>query len=504
MEKKTTEKSTQASNPQAQTAKHSVGIEKLCSFKIGKSSYKTQVKATWMPLHDKNEKILAEMYYTSYALEKKSSEKQKRPLTIVFNGGPGAASAYLHLGAMGPKRCVFGKQGEILSEPSQLTDNNESWLPFTDLVFLDPIGTGLSRTIPKDPNDPFNKDHTKLHEHEKEYFQLNRDLQSIGEFIQKYLSQNFRWGDPIYIAGESYGGFRVAKLAKLLQEGFGVGLAGAILISPALEWTTLSPSDYDITGWSDLFPSMAASSFTLGKAKKSKAQSLDSFIKDACAFSDAELSELLILGEDMDRAKQKKILSKAADYLGLDLAYATKKMGRLHYADFCRQVLKDSNEVVGYYDATIRSDDPFPDREVFHGPDPTLFSIERIFSTGINSLLRQEFGLKTDRAYELLSMEVNTAWKIDDKKHALDLYIGATDDLRYAMSLNSSMKVYMTHGYYDLVTPFHAANRIRRLMKLSPNAKKKFTVKHYEGGHMFYSWEKSRVEFTKDLRDFYL
>ena len=484
--------------------KTSVGVEKTQTFKIGKLRMSAKVKAAWMPLHDKQEKTIAEMYYTAYQAQSRSGAKSSRPLTFVFNGGPGAASAYLHLGAMGPRRVQFGPQGQILPEPSKLCANDESWLAFTDLVFIDPIGTGLSRTIPRDAADPVNKDVTKLHEHEKEYFQINRDLKSICEFIQRYLSQNSRWGDPIYIAGESYGGFRVAKLAKLLQEGYGVGLAGAILISPALEWATLSPTDYDVLGWTDLFPSMAAARFAHGKAKRAKGQKLESFLEEITHFADTELAEILIQGEELESSKQKKILTKAAGYLGLDYSFVEKKMGRLHFYQFCRELLRESREVVGYYDATIKCDDAFPDKEPFAGPDPTLFSIERVFSTGINSLLRQEIGLKTDRAYELLSMEVNNTWKSDEKKHALDLYIGATDDLRYAMSLNSSMKVYLTHGIYDLVTPFHSANRIRRLMRLSAGAKRNLHLKHYEGGHMFYSWEKSRIAFTADLKKFYL
>jgi len=488
--------------PETPKPKTSQGVSKNITFKIAGKSYPCKVSAEWMPLFNKEEKVIAEMYHTAYTLPQAKGKKSGRPLTFIFNGGPGAASAYLHLGAMGPMRVAFGDKGEIQGEPTQLVPNDESWLSFSDLVFIDPIGTGLSRTIPKDASDPVNKDLTKLHEHEKEYFQMNRDLKSIGEFVESYLSKHQRWGDPIYIAGESYGGFRVAKLAKLLQEGFGVGLCGAILISPALEWSTLSPNDYDTIGWVDLFPSMALAAFTHGRSKFKKS-SFEKVLKDACEFADSDYATFLLRGDDLGSKEQDRILEKMADFLGLKKEYVQSKNGRIHFPEFCRELLRDQKKVAGFYDATITCDDAFPARDVSPGPDPTLFAIERVFSTGINKLLRQEIGLKTERAYQLLSMEVNRAWKVDEQRHAFDLYVGASDDLRYAMSLNENLKVYLTHGFYDLVTPFHAADRIARLMRLSPKARARLTLKHYEGGHMFYSWDESRKAFTKDLEKFY-
>ncbi|MFW6261973.1 MAG: peptidase S10, partial [Spirochaetota bacterium] len=155
------------------------------------------------------------------------------------------------------------------------------------------------------------------------------------------------------------------------------------------------------------------------------------------------------------------------------------------------------------YDATITTADPYPDRETFAGPDPTLRTIERVFAAGINTHLRRGLGLSTERDYHLLSMQVNQGWQVDMERHALESQIGATDDLRYGMSLNPHMKVRITHGVYDLVTPYFSSDRISRLMRLSDAARGNLSLKHYAGGHMFYAWEASRKEFAQDMRAFY-
>ena len=206
--------------------------------------------ASWMVLR-KKEKPSAEVFSVSYV----ASDGPERPVTFVFNGGPGASSAYLHMGTVGPKRVAFPPDGTIPALPVELIENDASWLAFTDLVFIDPVGTGFSRIIETNQKDDEKKtDATDP----KEYFGIKRDLEAMAEFMSRWLSTHKRWGSPVFIAGESYGGFRVAKLARMLQEETGIGLNGAILISPALELATLTATDYDVLPWIDWVPTMAA------------------------------------------------------------------------------------------------------------------------------------------------------------------------------------------------------------------------------------------------------
>jgi carboxypeptidase C (cathepsin A) len=169
---------------------------------------------------------------------------------------------------------------------------------------------------------------------------------------------------------------------------------------------------------------------------------------------------------------------------------------------FARELLRDERKVLGLYDTTITTTDPFPDREGFAGPDPTLVGIGPAYTAAINRQLRSEIGVETDREYKLLSLEVNEAWSNDAPEGFFTPPVGATDDFRYGLSLNPHMKAFITHGRYDLVTPFYETNRLRNLMRLDPDMDGRLTVRHFNGGHMFYAWEESRREFTAAIAAF--
>lgn len=458
-------------------------------------SYVSQ--ADWLVLR-KDEEPIAEIFHVYYAVD---DDTGRRPLTIVFNGGPGAASAYLHVGALGPKRVAFNPDGTPPAPPVELVDNMESWLAFTDLVFVDPVGTGFSRAVPRkksadekgDGDDPA-----------REFWKVDRDLNALGEFISKFLSARHRWDSPIFIAGESYGGFRTAKLARLAQETYGVGLNGTILISPALEFSLLDSSDYDLLPWIDVLPSMAAAAAHHRRASAyDDPTDLDAVRAKAEAFAVETAPKLLLAGESLSERERSRLSGQLAKHIGLDREVVERSGGRIGPRRFVRELMRDKGLVCGLYDATITTADPYPDRETFAGPDPTLRAIERIFAAGINTHLRSGLGLATERDYHLLSMQVNQGWQVDMERHALESQIGATDDLRYGMSLNPHMKVRITHGVYDLVTPYFSSDRISRLMRLSESARANLSLKHYAGGHMFYAWDTSRKAFARDMRAFY-
>jgi carboxypeptidase C (cathepsin A) len=191
-----------------------------------------------------------------------------------------------------------------------------------------------------------------------------------------------------------------------------------------------------------------------------------------------------------------EVYARAADFLGLSREYVARAQGRVTLEGFARELLRDEQRVVGMYDATITGVDPYPNREAHQAPDPTLWGMSRIFAGGINHWLRAEVGVTSDRLYELLSLEVNTAWKRDDQKHAFDLTVGSTDDLRYAMALNPHMKVLVAHGVYDLVTPYFTSQRLAEHMRLLPEQQQNLFVRQFGGGHMFYTWGRSRRELT--------
>ena len=482
------------------------GQKKKWSLRVDGRSINCFVVADWMLIR-KKEKPIADIFYTYYSSD---LDKANRPITFVFNGGPGASSAYLHVGAIGPKTVCFGKKGECLPPPAQLKDNIDSWFGFTDLVFVDPVGTGFSRSLEEVDlglTGEKEKRESKAKDSHKEFYKINRDLESIGEFIQQFLSKYRRWSSPVFIAGESYGGFRVAKLSRKLQEEYGVGLRGVILISPCLELNSLSSNDYDILHWVESFPTMAASAAWHEKSSCLGSLEIDKSIRVALEqaedFAVNELSCFLVQGERMPVEKRKAIIQKIVDFIAVPFEKISKSNGRLHLIQFCRLLLQRERKWCGMYDTSVTTYDPFPGRDQFEGSDPTLSSVEHIFTHGINILLREHLELSCERQYRLLNIEVNESWKHDKQKHFFDLQIGATDDLRYAMAMNPEMKVFICHGIFDLVTPYFSSERVIHLMNLPEELKKQMDFQVFHGGHMFYTWEHSRKSFRSQMQKFY-
>ncbi|MFW6387704.1 MAG: S10 family peptidase [bacterium] len=532
-------------------------------------------RADWMAIR-RREKTIAEMFHVAYVVADEAPasatagqagpaeahRSARRPITFIFNGGPGAASAFLHMGAIGPRRVVFNDDGTPLPPPVELTDNRESWLAFTDLVFIDPIGTGFSRATDRDSrgknagktdeaDDGSAPAHTRVtgssrapaarhatvlgpaagagagggsdstssegstgssneKKPELEFFGFKRDLESLCEFIRSFLSQHARWESPVFIAGESYGGYRVGKLTRMLQEKYGVGLNGALLISPALEFMSLDNSDYDVLPWVDTFPTYSLAAAAHGRAAGVSApvgpldDSRVAEVRQAAEkFATRELPPLLMLGESLSERERSRILTRISRFTGLSRRFVERKAGRIGIRSFARELLRDRRRVLGLYDASVSITDPYPDRDTYEGPDATLAALDRVFSAGINTQLRSVIGVNTTREYHLLSLDANEAWKVDFDRHALESHIGATDDLRYGIQLNPHMHVRISHGLFDMVTPYYASQRIAANMKLDDDARSRVTLRHYPGGHMFYAWDTSRRAFSDDVREFY-
>lgn len=452
--------------------------------------------ADWIVLK-KDEKPIAEVFSTYY--RKAGPLDPKRPITFVFNGGPGASSAFLHLGCVGPRRLVMEAKGDIPKSPAQLVENTESWLSFTDLCFVDPVGTGFSRALPEDPT-------AKDAKPTKEFFSIRKDIESLCDFIQKFLSKMSRWASPAFIAGESYGGYRMGRLARRLQETTGVGLNGTILISPAMELGQLNFNDYEVVPFAQVYPSYVLTAVHHGRSKAfAKGTPHEKVLKEAVDFALGPLSTLLMSGESLDEKTRASTIKTMSDHLGISEAFIALHGGRLGIEIFSRELLRSERTVVGLYDSTITATDPFPDRGNFEGADPTLWGIDRVFASAANALIRDHLGVSTDREYRLLSMEVFKSWQItSDDQAAFDLRdLGSTDDLRYAVCLNDHMKVFITHGYFDLVTPYFASERLYRHMKLTPQQRQRFTIEHFNGGHMFYTWDESRIAFKRSIEKFY-
>ncbi len=497
-EETTATSSTPPFPPEGSTTEHTLRIEE--------TTLSYQAKTAWLTLR-RIHKPIAHVFHTAYVADAPSPS---RPLTFVFNGGPGAASAFLHMGALGPQRVAFDVQGTIPKPPAQILDNLETWLAFTDLVFIDPLGTGFSRAIREEPSaaspssSPNGGNSSEAPNENTDFWEIERDLQSLGDFMCRYLSQHHRWTSPLFIAGESYGGFRVAKMARKLQEEHGVGLSGALLISPAIEFDGIFGSDYNLTHWIELFPSLVATAFQHGVARLPEtATTVEDAYQQAIQFATSELASLLVSGDSLPDAKRSEIFATMSAMTGLPQDMVVRSGGRLDTNTFCRELLREKRQFCGRYDGSVTAVDPFPDRTDYAGPDPTLFSIDRLFTAAINDQLRHRLHLQTDLDYRLLSMDVFKDWKDSTADHVFRKVVGAMDDLRYGMSLNEHMRVFISHGYFDLITPSFSSQRLVEHMKLTDSQRQQLLLRNYPGGHMFYSWDESRTAFRDDATAFY-
>ncbi|MFG2584809.1 S10 family peptidase [Streptomyces malaysiensis] len=458
--------------------------------------------AEWLVLR-KKEKPTAEIFSVAYIAQDAGAE---RPVTFVFNGGPGASSAYLHLGAVGPRRVEFPADGTIPAMPPKLVHNEDSWLAFTDIVLVDPVGTGFSRVIESDAakNDGTG-DGADQGPHQ--YFGTVRDLDAMSEFISRWLSENGRWGSALFVAGESYGGYRAGRLTRHLQEAAGVGLNGVILISPALEPGMLSTvfgwGDYAVEPWIDTLPTMAATAAHHGRSRAYRPGTpLADVLRGAEEFATGDYASFLTRGASMPAADRERVINRYSDLTGLDPEFVDRAEGRVRVNRFKRELLKDRRAVVGAYDATITAPDPFPDRDAYEGADPTLTAMNAVYTAAINRQLRSEIGVETDRRYELISSDVVMNWKNDDAEYYLQGCPGATDDFRYGMAMNPHTRAFITHGWYDIMTPYYMTERLRNLMRLDPGVADRLTVRHFGGGHMFYAWQESRQAFSAAIAAF--
>ncbi len=473
------------------------------------STLKYTATAGWQPVFE-HEKHVADLFHIAYVADE--VEATNRPITFVFNGGPGAASVYLHMGALGPYRVAFDVDGRLPKPPVQLVNNPESWLRFTDLVFIDPMGTGFSRAIPDLETEAKSKSETQSTEtstepkpKEKPFWTLEKDLNTLCDFIQSYLSRTHRWLSPLFIAGESYGGFRVAKLTRRLQEDYGVGLSGAILISPALEFSLLEGDDFTLSSWTTLMPALAAAAAYHGRVKwPGDPTDMSAHLKTAEDFAQRRLLPLLALGTHMPDNERQSIYQELANLIGLPLEVVKKHRGRISRETFARELLRDQNRIVGLYDAALTSLDPFPDRPTYEGSDPTLAGSQRLFTGAINHHLRNTLQVETDLTYHTLNFTVFKEWSYELKSEDKQGFVGAVDDLRIGMTLNSHMKVSITHGLFDLVTTYFASDQLVGLMALEPELQSNIHIHHYQGGHMFYSWDSSRSQWFHHMQSFYL
>jgi carboxypeptidase C (cathepsin A) len=320
----------------------------------------------------------------------------------------------------------------------------------------------------------------------------------LAEFVAQWLNRFGRWDCAVSIAGESYGGFRVGKLLRALPER-GVAIHGAIMISPAIDFLAIGGSDYDLWPWVNTLPTMALAAAHHGRSRgRFAGLKPDAVREQAEAFAEGPFASMLIRGDRTPAKERGSVLRDFADATGLPPELAERHGGRVGFEAFVRELLRDRGLVCGLYDATVTGPNVFPDREGSPSPDPTLAGIMGAYTAGINALLRGRYGLATEREYLLLGMEVNEWWQDDSGAGYYERHLDCADDMRYGMAVNPAVRLMICHGWYDLITTYFASKRSVSLLRLPDGLRSRVSFKNYDGGHMFYAWDKSRKALTKD------
>jgi len=424
-------------------------------------------------LFDQSGERSAAIFYTAYAA--KSANPGKRPVTFVFNGGPGAASAFLHLGLVGPRIAEFGMDGHDGANV-HLVDNPQTWLAFTDLVLIDPVGTGWSRAAKPDGAGAF--------------WNVHRDAESMAKVVALYVAKNGRASSPKFILGESYGGFRAAKVARLLESDQGILISGILMLSPMLEGAFQFGGDRLALGAALQLPSLAAAELE----RKGK------FSKDALAQAEHfALTDYLstLAGPPLQGEAAKNFYARVATMTGLPADIVAESRGFIR-DDYIKNLHAGDHKIVSRYDATFASDDPIPESPAPRGPDPILDGVIRAFGGAFVGYARDELGFKTDMTYTLLASDITGKWDWGGGREQPSV----ADDLRVLLALTPSFRLMIGHGYSDMVTPYADSRYVLQHLPAF-EGEERAALKLYRGGHMFYLDPGSRKAFTADARTIY-
>ena len=429
-----------------------------------------------MPLKDDNDKIVAQIFYTAYTVD--GADSASRPLIFVFNGGPGSASIWLHMGALGPKRVDMGAEGFMPPPPYRLIDNRHSWLDLGDLVFIDPVGTGYSRAT--DPAD------------NEKYWGLGADLEAVGEFIRLYLSRNQRWTSPLYLAGESYGTTRAAGLAGHLIDR-GIAFNGVILLSTVMNFQTLRFTKANDLPYALYLPSFCAAAHYHGRLDEDlQRRDLRDLLREAANWAEADYTVALAKGDRMSEEERAAVAERLARYTGLSQRFILGADLRINIMSFCKELLRDDKRAVGRLDARFIGIMASAEGKTFDF-DPSMQAIVPPYTAVYNQYIREQLGYTTDLNYEILSFKVNEKWKYPGGE-----FPDTSEGLRAAFAKNPFMRVLVAQGYYDLATPFQAAYYSLAHMGLDSSLRDKVRIEEYEAGHMMYLHEPSLAKLKAD------
>ena len=430
------------------------------------------------------EKPRFEIFFTAYTLDD-PEDISKRPLTFSFNGGPGSCSMWVHMGFLGPRRVQLDEEGNVTRFPAPVVENPYSILDLTDLVFIDPVLTGYSRSVTG------NKD--------ADFLGYTNDIHSVGDFIRLYVTRNERWSSPKYLAGESYGTPRSVGVCKYLSEEYSLDLNGLMLISTANDFSTLEFNPGNELPFVLFLPTYAADAWYYKKAAPQYlAMSIEDYMAEVRKFAEGEYLTALFKGSRLTAEEKDALAEKLSAYTGLRKEHILHANLRIEIGNFCKELLRDRHLVVGRIDSRYTGTDRNNVGDSFED-DPSGYQLSGAFGGAINDYLRRELGFKSERPYKTSS----NLWKNWSYKEYENSFLQQQAIIRDDMAKNKDLKVWVLCGYYDLATPFFAAEWVYDHIFLEPEYQKNLSFTYYPSGHMIYLHKPSLVQFRKDAESWY-
>jgi carboxypeptidase C (cathepsin A) len=421
----------------------------------------------------------AEVFVTAYTLD--DADATTRPVTFAFNGGPGSSSVWLHLGLFGPRRAVSGDAGALEPPPYGLVDNVESLLEVTDLVFIDPVGTGYSRAAAS--------------EKPADYHGFEPDIESVGEVIRLWTTRNGRWLSPKFVAGESYGTTRAGGLALHLQQRHGMYLNGLVLISAVLDFGSIMFTTGNDLPYVTYLPTYAAIAHYHGLHGD---RPLADVLADAEEFAHRDYPWALAQGHRLSEEDRAATIARFAALTGLSEDYVDRVDLRVEHVRFFTELLRDRRQIVGRLDGRFTGWDPDYGREHWED-DPSHAALGGAYTAAFNHYVRTELEYPNDLPYEILSYATNEAWSYKEFENS---HVTVTDKLGTAMRANPFLKVHVASGYHDGATPYFATEHVLAHLQLPADLRANIEVAYYEAGHMMYAHEPSRIKQANDIAAF--
>jgi carboxypeptidase C (cathepsin A) len=431
-----------------------------------------------MILQDEDGTQKASIFYVAY-LEDGVKDPATRPVTFCFNGGPGSASLWVHLGAFGPKRVERDPQGMGLLPPGRLVDNDQTILDLTDLVFIDPVSTGYSRPAPgQDPN---------------QFHGVRQDIESVAQFIRLWVTRNERWASPKLIAGESYGTTRAAGLADYLRERYGMDLNGLVLVSSVLNWQNQEFHVGNDMPFIIHIPTYAAAAWYHKKLPPELMKDLRTTLNEVEDFARNDYAQALMQGDRLAPERRHDIAVRLARYTGLSVDYVERSNLRIEIDRFTKELLRDQGKTIGRLDTRFTGADLDSVGEQSEY-DPASVSLDGPYEAMVNDYLRRELGFKDDLPYERRGRVY--PWSFQGFENQ---YVNMAENLRRSITQNPHLQVLITASYYDLATPYFDAVYTVDHLGLPASLRGNVRITNYEAGHMMYIRKSEHEKLKRDI-----